>query len=357
MAYIRLVNEMDQFHWSKFVDSTTNNSEEFAWHHAFCWQWRDIIAQTFGHTPYYLIALDEQNQCIGVLPLFLVKSPLFGIALISVPYLNAGGVIAIDDETASALIHAAAELKEEFGAKYLELRNRTTLSLTDHSLQKRSHKVASILNLPSDPDQLFSSFPAKLRSQIKRPSKNDMTVHSVTGDEDFRSGLQAFYKVFSTNMRDLGTPVYPLQLFENSCKLFANKCRITWVTKAGEAVAAAITIQHRESTEVPWASSLRKFNSFSPNMLLYWEVIRLACLDGSKNFDFGRSSKDSSTLRFKSQWGSIAKELNWYYLAEPAMVPDVNPSNPRYRAMVACWQKLPLAFANKLGPWLTRGIP
>ncbi|MEZ5583585.1 MAG: GNAT family N-acetyltransferase [Candidatus Competibacteraceae bacterium] len=65
--------------------------------------------------------------------------------------------------------------------------------------------------------------------------------------------------------------------------------------------------------EIPWASSLRKYNSLSPNMLLYWSVLEFACKKGYRIFDFGRSTPGEGTYRFKEQWGAKPVQLYWHY--------------------------------------------
>ena len=102
--------------------------------------------------------------------------------------------------------------------------------------------------------------------------------------------ISDLHAVFSEHMRDLGTPAYPKQLFASTARAFGNRCRVLIVKHEGRAAAAGLTLRQGNSTEIPWASALRKYNRQSPNMLLYWEAIKAACEDGSEYFDFGRSS-------------------------------------------------------------------
>ena len=93
------------------------------------------------------------------------------------------------------------------------------------------------------------------------------------------------------------------------------------------------------------------FNSIGVNMLLYWNVLEYACAHGYEVFDFGRSTLDSGTFKFKSQWGAQPQQLYWHYWMQGwRRAAVINPSNPKYRLAVAAWQRLPLAVANRLGP-------
>ena len=337
--------------WDKFLSSVPLD------HFAHCWQWRSIIEGAFKHKPFYLAAFQD-NEVVGILPLFLVKSPLFGNSLISVPYLNGGGIIAKSEIVFSSLIAKVEELKSRLNITYVELRARHSeknyRTTKGFPLPLRSHKVAMRLSLPPTTEELFSSFNKKLRAQIKRPEKSGVIAKVTSGDT---ASLDDFYSVFSRNMRDLGTPVYPKLFFQALLEQFPENARCIVCYLDTTPVAAGITIGIQESVEIPCASSLRKFNSTSANMLLYWTAIEQGLKDGYKFFDFGRSSPDSGTFKFKEQWGATPQTLHWYYLANPTDVPDVNPNSRKFSLMVKAWRMLPLPIANILGPYLTRGLP
>jgi serine/alanine adding enzyme len=66
----------------------------------------------------------------------------------------------------------------------------------------------------------------------------------------------------------------------------------------------------------------------------------------------------AGTYKFKMQWNPEVRPLFWYYFTPPGNdLPQLNPDNPKYALAVRCWQKLPLAIANRLGPGIVRNIP
>jgi len=347
---VDIATNIDSVRWNDFVRRMEPD------HFAFQYQWSEIISSVFGHTPYYLVA-SRNGEIEGVLPLFHVKSVLFGSSLVSVPYLNAGGILARSRAAFDQLMLKTESLKEELKALYVELRARNEsswyVSSTGFPLAVRTHKVAMKLDLLGTEDALFGSFDKKLRSQIRRPTKDGVTVEVTKGSA---SDIEGFYRVFSRNMRDLGTPVYPVQLWrEIFCKIESARCLVA--KHEGREVACAVLIGTGETVEIPWASSLREYNKLSANMLLYWEAMRTSLVDGYKFFDFGRSTKDSNTFKFKRQWGSEPQVLHWYYLGASANIPDVNPHSKKFSLMVKIWQKLPLQITNLIGPFLSRSLP
>ena len=103
----------------------------------------------------------------------------------------------------------------------------------------------------------------------------------------------------------------------------------------------------------------------SGNMRLYFELQSAAIRAGATSFDFGRCSVDTGTYRFKAQWGGERRPLYWYRwkarhvaVESDASVPSAGDREGRLRAIArALWQRLPLPLANRLGPWLSPGLP
>jgi FemAB-related protein (PEP-CTERM system-associated) len=170
--------------------------------------------------------------------------------------------------------------------------------------------------------------------------------------------LEGFYSVFSVNMRYLGTPVYPKLFFNNILEEFPENTWICSVYMGNTPVASGFLAGFKNRMEIPWASSLRSHNRFSPNMLLYWSCLKFACEQGYKTFDFGRSTAGESTYKFKEQWGATPSPMIWsYWVREEGNIPDLTPRNPKYRLAIGIWKRLPLPVTQILGPRIIRNIP
>lgn len=339
---VRLLEDGASEQWDGFVRERDGAS---IYHLA---AWRPLIRTVFGHETMYLYA-EHNRQVTGVLPLVRLRSRMFGDYLISMPYFNYGGALATDVAVASTLMHAAADLGRERGCSHVEFRDTEP----HHGWPVRTDKIGMELRLPSNIDALWETLGAKLRSQVKRPQKA-----GAEGASGGRELLPEFYAVFARNMRDLGTPVYSFGFFDAILRAFPTQAHITVVRYRGEAVAAGFTLGFRGRLEIPWASANRDYNALSVNMLLYAEVLKRAIADGYTVFDFGRSSIDSGTYRFKKQWGATERQLYWHYALPPGHeVPQLTPNNPKYRLAIAVWQRLPLFVTNRLGPFIVKNLP
>ncbi|MEN8205333.1 MAG: FemAB family XrtA/PEP-CTERM system-associated protein [Pseudomonadota bacterium] len=329
--------------WNRYVES---NPAASIYHRA---EWKELIGKTFGHAGFYFAARNSDEKIIGILPLIRLDSRLFGDFMVSMPYFNYGGAVADHPLIEQQLMQAAADHAADLGVSHIEYRD----DIPRDGLPARTEKVNMILSLPGTHDALWQTFTPKLRAQIRRPQREKPLV--LQGGEEY---LNDFYAVFTRNMRDLGTPVYSKVFFRNILNSFPGACRIMLIRLDNRAVAAGFLIGHRDRLEIPWASTIRGVNHLSINMLLYWEVLKYAIDRQFRQFDFGRSSKDAGTYRFKQQWGARPGQLYWHYWQkEGGELPAINPDNPRYALAIKVWKQLPLFITNGLGPLIVRNLP
>jgi serine/alanine adding enzyme len=249
-----------------------------------------------------------------------------------------------------ALLAEAVRDAGALGASHIELRHVAGMEL---AWPKKDHKVSMRLELPPRYEDLLKGFPPKLRSQIRRGEKEGMEVKVGEGNL-----LDEFYTVFSRNMRDLGTPVYRKHFFAEILRSFPKETKIAVVSLEEQPVAAGFLVGFRNTLEIPWASSDRRYARIAPNMLLYGSVLRYACEQGYRIFDFGRSTRDSGTYRFKQQWGAKPVQLEWHYwLRDGQPLPELNPQNPKFSFAIETWKRLPLPLTTLIGPRISKYLP
>ncbi|MDX2506918.1 MAG: FemAB family PEP-CTERM system-associated protein [Gammaproteobacteria bacterium] len=337
----------DPDEWNHYV---AYNSAACIHHKA---EWRNILSQSYGHESLYLCARDA-NQCIvGILPLIHMKSRLFGNKLVSMPFFQRGGAIADHPLIEQKLIQTATAYGKKLGVDHIEYRDDIPRKHLPEPFASQTHKVNMVLSLPDAEQTLWQGFTAKLRSQIRRPQREQARV--FIGGREY---LNDFYTVYSRNMRDLGSPVQSKHFIDNILLHFPQNSWLIVIKLDQRPVAAGFLLGSGDTMEIPLASTIREVNSLSINMLLYWEALKFAIKQNYSQFDFGRSSKNAGTYRFKQQWGAQPKQLYWHYwLGHSKALPSLNPSNPKYALIISVWKRLPVALANLLGPAIVKNIP
>lgn len=342
---VRSFRDTDEVQWDEFVRSSPTGN---------CYQlvgWKRVIEESFGHKTYYMLCQNEDGTITGILPIVHLKSWLFGSFMVSLPYFNYGGICAEDEESYELLLKEATALADREKARHIEFREHR---LIQNGLQRKESKVSMVLSLPESTADLWNSLGSKVRSQVKRPEREGIYIR--IGQEEL---VDQFYEVFSENMRDLGTPVYSKAFFEIILRTFP---ATSWIcvacTKDARPIAAGLLIGFKHTLEIPWASSLRAYNHYAPNMLMYWMCLKFACESGYKHFDFGRSTPHEGTYRFKQQWGAQPHQLYWYYWTLAGQhLPELNPHNPKFTAAINMWRKLPLSITRIMGPMIVKNLP
>ena len=333
--------------WDDFVRAQTG------WTHNHLYGWRTVMQQSMRHDTPYLVATDSDTNTIrGVLPLVRVRSMLFGHFLVSVPFLNYGGPLGSPDTVTALAAHAATMAStEQVGV--LELRNRFDIgALADFDVSHR--KITVLLDSSGGSEAVWKRLSSKLRSQVRRPEKEGVTVR-IGPDQ-----VGPFYSVFAHHMRDLGTPVMPRRFFAAVANEFPDDSlfAVAYHNDKPIACGAGFTWGNGDDREfeITWASALREYNRMSPNMLVYWELMKHVADSGVKTFNFGRCTPDGNTHKFKTQWGTTDQPLYWYERRTEGAATPSEGSGAAARGP-AIWKRLPLPIANVLGPQIIRFIP
>jgi FemAB-related protein (PEP-CTERM system-associated) len=376
---IQQLTNSDSAAWDEYVH---RHPEANLYH---LYGWKKVIARTYGHKTYYLMALSSKSSAlstqhstiVGIMPLVHMRHVIFGNKLVSIPFFDMGGLLADNSEIERKLVEEAIRLGKQLKVDSIELRHTRRLPLfederTENSKSEtRSPKQIKIVQLPnikttnnaprtenqktktsvkkktsstklSNSSQLptisCETMSHKVRMLLDLPDSSDELMKSFKSKlrsqikRPIKEGLSAktggmellddFYAVFCVNMRDLGSPVHAKQMMQNVLTIFDKTTRLVVVYKESTPVAGSLVIGFGDTLENPWASSLREFSRLSPNMLLYWSMLAFACDNGYRYFDFGRSTPGEGTYKFKRQWGAQPQPLHWHTLILQGDLPD-----------------------------------
>jgi len=338
---IRPFERADAERWEAFVA----RSEQATFFHRI--GWREVIQDVFGHRACHLLA-EREGEIVGVLPLFEMKSLLFGRALVSSPFCVYGGPAADDVETERLLIDAAVEVARSCEVDHLELRNR---SLKREDWPRQDLYVTFTTELEPDPEANLLAVPRKQRAMIRKGMK-----HGLKSELD--ASVDRFFRLYADNVHRHGTPPLSKRYFARLRAVFGDCCEVlTVLDPQGEPVSGVLSFYFKNQVLPYYAGDTARARDFAANDFKYWELMRRACERGIRVFDYGRSKRDTGSFAFKKNWGFEPSPLFYeFHLLKGGAVPENNPLNPKYRTLIAVWRRLPLGVANALGPHIVRGL-
>lgn len=329
--------------WDNFV-SEHEEATPFHWS-----AWMYILRESFCVTPYFLEARGE-NGVKGVLSLYGARSLLGGKELRSLP---AAGILSCNKEEADCLCEEAINIRDRLGYPYVRIEG----GLKPRKYENRClvhERVTTVVSVDKGEEVLWKNLSSNTRRKVRKARRNglDFTVNIQMVNE--------FYHIYAQNMHRLGTPVIGPCFFHKITEYLSEKIRLFIITTNSQVVGGMLcliagnvwrSLYVGMKTEV-----LPKYSTY----LLYWMALKTAARERAKRFDLGTSIPGSGTHRFKQQWaGQDEHILNTYFFG-----PQVEKSLPKLEDEKAqntwkkkLWQKIPLKFANIVGPILRKSLP
>lgn len=310
-------------------------------------EWKRAIHDVYGHECRYLYA-EEDGRVVGVLPLVRIKSLLFGHSLTSVAFCVYGGPVFDDLRVQKALNQRAVALADELGVGHIEYRSLERTA-PDWACKEGAH-ATFIKPIEADPEANLLAIPRKQRAVVRKSLKAEL-------ESTLDSGIDDFFGLYATSVRNLGTPVFPKKWFVALKDIFSEDCDILTVRAQGRPVSSVLSFYFRGTVLPYYAGGTKEARRLGSNDFMYYDLMCRAADRGYTMFDFGRSKVGSGAFSFKKNFGFTPSPLYYEtYLRRGDSLPDVSPNNPRYRLMIEAWSRLPLWAANRLGPLLARSL-
>jgi FemAB-related protein (PEP-CTERM system-associated) len=307
--------------------------------------WLAAIERGCGAEAHMLLA-EGEGVLLGILPLSHVRSHLFGSALISSGFGVGGGILAITDAAAEALADAALALAEKRGCPGIELRGGPVPA----GWRRAEGVYATFARpLPAGDEAILKSIPKRQRADVRRGVAMGHEVRQGRSEAD----LADHFRVYSEVMRNHGTPIFPRGLFAAVVEEFGDDAEILTIVHEGRPVASFLSLFFKGCVYPYWGGGIAEARALRATETAYYELMRRAAARGCTSADFGRSKLGTGPYKFKKIWGFEPTPLVY---ATHGRARDTNPLSAQYRLKVALWRKLPLPFANRIGPLIARGL-
>ncbi|WP_051617317.1 FemAB family XrtA/PEP-CTERM system-associated protein [Desulfonatronovibrio hydrogenovorans] len=329
--------------WDEYVD---NHFQGSLFHTRL---WQETVKAVFGHSEHSIMLLDNKDGrpvVKGLIPLFRIRSFLFGDYLVSVPFAEQGGPLADHESLRIRLVDLAGEKLKKNNLDYLEMRNVDPLP----DLLCKDLYYGFQREILSDLEDNLMAIPRKSRRMVRQGMKNNLQI--AVGSHL----LPEFYAIMARNFHGLGTPIFPYSWFSGLMESFQENCLLLLVKdEKGNHIAGVMSFFYKNRVMPYYAGSLVEYRNLAPNDFMYWKLMEYAWEKGSRIFDFGRSKIGTGSFRFKTHWGFEPRSLAYQYvLHKKDELPDLSPNNPKYQSKIKTWQRMPLSLTKIIGPRISR---
>lgn len=301
---MRVLNRITKQFW----EDTISSSENATFFHSPIWA--KIISQTFPEMRIATKGIELGDGTRAVFPLISVRSKLNGIfntyySMVPGVY---GGIISDGRRlTTVELEMIFSEMKTRKFNHIIYVDNPFENYEIPDSYQKKD-MYTHILELDSDFQVVKRNFSRGNKSNINKAIKKGVSIEIAQTYSEYREYYE-IYKDSLSRWGDSASSHYSFNLFHNMYKINSQNIKL-WLAKVDNKAIAGALVFYQNKHAVTWhGACLQSHFNYRPNNLLYAEIIRNACENGYKYFDFNPSGGHDGVVRFKESFGS--KQLNF----------------------------------------------
>jgi hypothetical protein len=346
-SVVRPLTEQDNTAWEGFV----SGHEDAVFYHTLAW--RDFVQQVFAHQPHYLIC-EQEGRITGILPMFMIRFPLLGSKLISLPYdIGAGGPLVREPAAATQLAERAMHLARELRAGYLQFRCAARCeALAQLELEESEPVILSEIILDNEQD-VWSRVERDHRKAMRKAARRGVETRAAASLEDYLKFFDVYLQVF----RDFGTPPYGREYFERLWHDIApgGGVHLILAEVEGRCVGGLLMFAYGRNLTSKFAAVLPEAVPLRTYPALYGRAIEIGLEENFGRLSWGTSSRDQTGLiEFKERWGAVSAATAFYDLAVTSRPPDIEKYYDTEGLTRRMWKRLPLALTPLLGAPLNR---
>lgn len=273
-------------------------------------RWLKALLLTYGRQSFAFTTCSPDEPLRNGLVFCEVKSWLTGHRLVSLPFSDHCDLLTESPRhTAELLTHLGKTVGKTI--RYVEIRSLKQPELPSSQNWSQAEQFC-FHALPLDQPQgaLFKSLHKDcIQRKIRRAEKENL---------EYRCGrsellLQQFYSlVLRTRIRHR-LPPQPPEWFSNLVACMGEALTIRAALKDGRAIAAILTLSHKNVVTYKYGCSDERFNNLGGTPFLFWKTIQEAQQIGMLELDLGRSEiSNSGLIAFKDRLGA-KKTISTYW--------------------------------------------
>ena len=127
--------------------------------------------------------------------------------------------------------------------------------------------------------------------------------HRIELDSPTSPQFDNFFEIYSTSVRNLGTPVFSKVFLKALKTEFGDACEIVSIYQDNAPRSSLMSFYFRDEVLPYYGGGLPESRNLKSMDFMYWDQICRAVDKGLKTYDFGRSKNDSGPYNYKRHWG------------------------------------------------------
>jgi len=271
--------------------------------------WLEALRRTYGFQPIAFTTSGAGQDLENAIVFCRVESWLTGRRLVSLPFSDHCEPLVDRVEDQDVLTAALEREFEEQRWSYLEIRPIGSFKMVTPLTRTAVPYAFHQLDLTRDLDAIFRRFHKNSTQRKIRRAEREGLIYREGSNPEL---LDDFFRLFTLTRKRQGLAPQSKQWFRNLMDCFGDALKVRVALQHGRAIAAMITIRHKDTLTYKYGCCDVRFNNLGPMHLLFWNAIQEAKAAGLRCLDFGRSNADQEGLiTFKNRWGATQSLLTY----------------------------------------------
>lgn len=302
----------------QFWEETISKSANATFFHSPTWA--KIIAKTYPEMGIATKGIELGDGTWAVLPLISVRSRLSGIfstyySMVPGVY---GGIITNGRRLTSVELDMIFSTLKGLKFNHIIYVDNPFESYQIPESYQKKEMFTQVIKLDADFEKTRRNFSRGNKSNINKSAKKGVTIEIARNYVDYKEYYE-IYKDTLTRWGDRASSHYSFKLFHTIFKMNSPHIKL-WLAKANNKAIAGSLVFYQNNHAVAWhGACLQSHFECRPNNLLYAEIIRDACNNGYKYFDFNPSGGHEGVVRFKESFGALRLNFSVYQWSSNAV--------------------------------------
>ena len=311
--------------------------------------WARVLSKAYNYQPRYF-AVFQKAKLKALLALMEIQSALTGRKAVSLPFTDYCDSLSSENINLKTLLDKVLVYGRQAGWKTLEVRGEAAFQA---NVVPYSACYVHELDLPRDPDRLFTQFRSSTRRNIQKAAKSGVTAkicHSM-------DAIRTYYRLHCTTRKHHGVPPQPFYLFKAIYDhiISPGKGFVVLSGYNNQPIAGAVYFHFGQKAIYKYGASNPKYWHLRANNQVMWTAINWYMQNGFKSFSFGRTDLNhTGLLQFKRGWGPQERIIRYfkYDFIRKCFVKE----KPKRQILYLLFRRLPLPVLNLTGRLLYRHI-
>lgn len=302
---------------------------------------KNLLEKYIGCRTYYTLALDLENNLVGVFPLAIFDSEDHGKVANSLPFYGSNGGPLVSNNLSRSDQESVTKLLTQSSLDIIQNNNCVASTFITNPLNPAvnewfkanldytylDYRIGQITTLPLNSDliedDLFQLYDKPRPRNIRKAIKSGVTIRVSNEKKD----LEFLFSVHKNNIEAIGGHAKEYQFFTDVFETMPHNTYDIIIAEVEERpIAGLLIFYYNKTVEYFTPATVHEYRNLQPSSLIIHEAMKLAVQNGYKFWNWGGTWKtQDGVYDFKKKWGAADYKYYYYTKLYDNKILDLSP--------------------------------